>query len=77
MVPTALVLKDAHRDSARHTHEQIPDPDSAQGLSQCALNIFVRRNEIVHQLTRGDTNEPARCAPERIKSAWKLLEERS
>ena len=69
--------REAHRDFAQHTHENIPDSDSAAGLSQCAMNEIIRGDLVGRELLRMDVDIPPPWAPDRIKAKWESLEGRS
>lgn len=64
--------REEHRIFAQHAHSHVPDPDSAQGLSQCAINLNIREDSIVREVIIG-SNEPVRWAPERVKDKWESL----
>ena len=68
-------VSDAHRDFAHHKHENVPDNDSVEGLSQCALNQVVRTDLVYKELVRRDASDPpAPWIPYRVKSRWEPLE---
>lgn len=68
---------DAHREFARHVHENVPDPDSAEGLSQCAINAALRKDMVIRDLLNMDAEGSPPWAPERVKAKWEPLEDRT
>ncbi|KIP02363.1 hypothetical protein PHLGIDRAFT_130769 [Phlebiopsis gigantea 11061_1 CR5-6] len=73
----SFYCSETHREFARHTHENVPDSDSATGLSQCSMNQTLRGDLVVRELLRMDVDIPPPWAPDRVKARWEPLEGRS
>lgn len=65
--------RDAHRDLAQHAHQDVPDPDAPDGLSQCAMNRAIRAVEVMRARTGNDVEHPGGWAPPRTMVRWESL----